>query len=71
MSLKLGNTVCEYGSWPIEDDTMFPEGFFDIGNMTFAQVYSVKKEFVEFIKLVDDAKGLFYSFQKYCLDRDS
>ena len=67
--MKLGNTVCEYGNWPVEDETVFPTGFFDIGNMTFAEVYETKTEFVEFIKLVDDAKGLFLSFQTYCIQR--
>ena len=60
-------TNTKYGNYPICNDTLFPEGFYDIGNMTFYEVYQVKKEFVEFIKKVDNAKGLFYSFQKYCL----
>jgi hypothetical protein len=60
----------DYGVWPIEDNTKFPTGFFDIGDLTFLEVYNTKKEFVDFIKLVDDATGLFGSFQNYCLGRD-
>ena len=59
----------DFGIWPIADDTTFPVGFFDIGEMTFEEVYNSRKEFVEFIKLVDDASGLFSSFQSYCLGR--
>ena len=62
-------TLHDFGIWPIEDDTTFPVGFFDIGEMTFEEVYNTRKVFVEFIKLVDDASGLFCSFQTYCLDR--
>jgi hypothetical protein len=60
----------DFGVWPIADDTVFPTGFFDIGDKTFLEVYNTRKEFVDFIKLVDDATGLFGSFQTYCLGRD-
>lgn len=59
-----------YGFWPIADGTKFPPGFFDIGNQTFLTVYKTKKVFVDFIQKVDDAKGLFAAFQKYCLAKN-
>ena len=59
----------DFGQWAVADETLFPDGFFDIGGKTFNWVYVHKKEFVEFIILVTNPYGLFYSFQKYCTDR--
>jgi hypothetical protein len=58
-----------FGYWAIADETIFPPGFFDIGDKTFTWVYEHKKEFVEFIILVSNPTGLFLSFQKYCVQR--
>jgi hypothetical protein len=59
----------DFGEWPVADETVFPAGFFDIGERTFTWVYEHKKEFVEFIILVSNPTGLFLSFQKYCTQR--
>ena len=60
----------DYGVWPIEDNTKFPTGFFDIGDLTFLDVYNTRKVFVDFIQKVEDTKGLFAAFQKYCFERN-
>ena len=62
-------TPRDFGVWPVANGTKFPHGFFDIGNKTFEEVYNTRKEFVNFIKSVEDASGLFESFQTYCFGR--
>jgi len=62
-------TEKDFGEWPIADETRFPSGFFDIGEKTFKWVYEHKKEFVEFIILVENTTGLFQAFQTYCTQR--
>lgn len=52
--------------WVVDDETVFPEGFFDIGLRTFKYVFLNKKEFVDFIILVTNPTGIFEAFQKYC-----
>ena len=45
----------------------FPEGFCDIGGMTFEEVFQLKKEFVQFtLTQMKNAKGLFKLWQDYC-----
>ena len=67
---KSENETPDYGVWPIADDTKFPPGFFNIGDQTFLEVYNTKKVFVDFIQRVEDTKGLFAAFQKYCFARN-
>ena len=59
----------DFGEWPVADETRFPANFFDIGEKTFKWVYEHKKEFVEFIILVENTTGLFQAFQTYCTQR--
>jgi hypothetical protein len=56
-------------SWPVNDNTVFPKGFFDIGDKTFDWVYTNKKEFREYILEIKKATGLWKSFQDYVVKR--
>ena len=68
--MKLMKTdLCSFGSWPVKDDTLFPKGFFDIGGKTFEWVFDNRKEFVEYIREITNATGLWKSFQDYILSR--
>ena len=56
-------------SWPVDDDTLFPIGFFDIGGKTFEWVYGNKTEFREYILEIRDATGLWKAFQDYVMHK--
>ena len=53
--------------WPVNDLTLFPIGFFDIGGMTFDWVYTNKKEFRDYILEIKKATGLWKAFQDYVI----
>ena len=57
------------GSWAIDDNTMFPIGFFDIGGKTFEWVFENKTEFREHILQIREATGLWKAFQDYVIHK--
>ena len=55
--------------WPVDDLTLFPVGFFDIGGRTFDWVFANKKEFREYVLEIKKTTGLWKAFQDYVLMR--
>ena len=52
--------------------TVWPEGFMDIGGMTFQQVYDRKKEFVDFtLTEMKKCSGMFREFQDFCKEKEN
>mgnify|MGYP004134969143 CR=1 FL=1 len=48
-------------------NTIWPDGFMDIGGKSFKWVYEHKKVFVEFcLTEMNGPTGMFKEFQKYC-----
>ena len=58
-----------HSDWPVDDLTMFPHGFFDIGGKTFKWVYDNKTEFREYILEITKATGLWKAFQDYVVGK--
>ena len=49
----------------------WPEGFMDIGGLTFDEVYQRKKEFVEFtLNCMQKCSGMFKLFQEFCIEKE-
>ena len=49
----------------------WPEGFYDIGGLTFDEVYDRKKEFVNFVLHgMKNCTGMFKSFQDFCVRKE-
>ena len=51
-------------------NTIWPDGFCDIGGKTFKWVYDNKKVFVEFcVDEMENPTGMFKKFQEYCFQQ--
>lgn len=50
----------------LEDDTLFPINFPDVGGKTFLWVWENRKEFVEFTLGMIETTKLFKVWQQYC-----
>ena len=49
------------------DSKIFPKNFFDIGEMTFEEVFKNKPDYVQFtINEMKNCTGLFLEWQEYC-----
>ena len=51
--------------WTAKDSTVFPSCMTDFAQMTFKQVYETDKKYVEFMRTIKEATGLFKAFQQY------
>ena len=50
--------------------TKWPDGFMDIGGLTFAQTYQLKPEWVDFtLTDMKDASGMFKEWRSYCIGK--
>ena len=53
----------------MSSETIWPDGFMDIGGKSFEWVYTNKKVFVEFcLTDMENPTGMFKKFQEYCFD---
>ena len=52
--------------WIVDDHTLFPDTFPDVGGKTFLWVWLNRKEFVEFTLGMSKTTGLFKSWFQYC-----
>ena len=56
----------------MDDLLKFPEGFCDIGGMTFSEIYAKKKEFVDFtLTEMKNTSGLFKMWKNYCKQKQN
>ena len=63
-------TDWENFKWEARDCTKFPYFMTDFKNQSFKQVYETKQVYVDFMKKVTGATGIFKAFQEYCQIRD-
>ena len=50
----------------------WPDGFMDIGGLTFDEVYERKKEFVEFtLTSMTKCSGMFKRWQQFCEQKEN
>ena len=54
----------------IEQPTRWPEGFCNIGGMTFQQTWDARKEWVEFtLTEMKEPSGMFKEWKDFCIEK--
>jgi hypothetical protein len=56
--------------WEARDYTRFPYFMTEFKNQTFKHVYETNQEYVDFMKKITEATGIFKAFQEYCQIRE-